>query len=531
MSQKQVSTASAAEIQREIEASCDDSETGNGTLQMASAINDTCSDKPTKKTSTAKSRSSSSSSKTKKDQKKESADKRIDSLEKKMEEQLGSILQIVQTLCKSQGQQETGAVTASQIPVLQDDCPSGVRGPVSEVAGPSGTRRPFISLENDLDREFEIRPHTEVQERPDDMLSLTPGQREKDSLGLMSGSEDDSKSGHSADTIGSCVEHQKSKRFCQYLAEKSVDKTQNVLSCLFGEDAGLKQTSEAGICLDQSQIDILAKSWRCENPEKLSAYKEEYKSVFPVHESSASMLQVPSLDELLEPMLSKKHGNKSVKGWGKSRQLATQPLKAIESVAYQGQIATRYGLISVSFIQQALGTLLNKLQSDNINIDSAIQSVRDIFAMATKALDQVGRSGAFHHIIRRKAAASDTGLNNLKDVQAKVLYLPLTGDGVFGKGLEENLKKRKEQKEQLSDLVPDFDSKTENSRKRKSYDNKNTWANKRQRMDYSNKSSYKPRSYPSYNRYSGDKKSSYEYKGKASKDTGSSFRIPNKTRK
>ena len=61
-------------------------------------------------------------------------------------------------------------------------------------------------------------------------------------------------------------------------------------------------------------IDILAKSWRCENPEKLSAYKEEYKFVFPVHENSAAMLQVPSLDELLEPMLSKKYGNKAVKG-------------------------------------------------------------------------------------------------------------------------------------------------------------------------------------------------------------------------
>ena len=83
-----------------------------------------------------------------------------------------------------------------------------------------------------------------------------------------------------------------------------------------------------------------------------------------------------------------------------------------------------------------MGSLLNKPQSDNSNIDSAIQSVRDIFAMSTKALDQVGRGGAFHHIVRRKAAVSDTGLNNLRDVQAKVLYLPLTGEGVFGKGLE-----------------------------------------------------------------------------------------------
>ena len=139
-----------------------------------------------------------------------------------------------------------------------------------------------------------------------------------------------------------------------------------------------------------------------------------------------------------------------------------------------------------SFIQQALGNLLNKLQSDNFNLDSAIQSVRDIFAMTTKALDHVGRLGAFHHIIRREAAASDTGLNNLRDIQAKVLYLPLTGDGVFGKGLEANLKKRKEQKDQLSDLVPELaDSRTtDNSRKRKSYDNKTSWSNKRQRTDF-----------------------------------------------
>lgn len=121
-------------------------------------------------------------------------------------------------------------------------------------------------------------------------------------------------------------------------------------------------------------------------------------------------------------------------------------------------------------MQQALGSLLNKMQSKDTNIDSAIQSIRDTFAMSTKFLDQVGRSGAFHHIIRRKAAASDSGLNSLKDVQAKVLYLPLTGDGVFGKGLEDSLKKRKEQKEQLSDLIPEYDtSKSDNSNSKRKF--------------------------------------------------------------
>ena len=71
----------------------------------------------------------------------------------------------------------------------------------------------------------------------------------------------------------------------------------------------------------------------------------------------------------------------------------------------------------------------------------------DIFAISTKALDQTGRFGAFHHTIQRKAVASDTGLDNLREVQAKVLYLPLSGKGVFGSRLQENLRKRKERQE------------------------------------------------------------------------------------
>ena len=316
------------------------------------------------------------------------------------------------------------------------------------------------------------------------------------------------------------------------MADKPSDN--NVLSDLFGADSGLKQTSDTGIRLDQSQIDILSNSWRCNDPEKLSAYKDEYKSVFPVHESSMETLKVASLDDLLEPMLCHRHGNKNMKGWGKSRQLISQPLKAIESVAFQGQTAARFGLISVAYIQQALGSLLNKLQADTLNLDSAIQSVRDIFAMSSKALDQVGRTGAFHHIIRRKAAASDTGLNNLKEIQSKVLYLPLTGDGVFGSGMEQCLKKRKEHKEQLTDLAPEYsEPKTDNSRKRKSSDNKN-WSNKRQRTDSSNfKSSFKSgkTSFSSNNRFSGNKKFNSDFKGKSGKDSSSSFRVQNKYRK
>ena len=144
---------------------------------------------------------------------------------------------------------------------------------------------------------------------------------------------------------------------------------------------------------------------------------------------------------------------------GKNRQPASQPLKAIENVATQGQIA-KYEIISTAYIQHALVSM-KKIQFKKV--DSTIRSVGHIFVMSTRALDQVGPAVDVHYIICGKAAATDSGLNNLKEVQAKMFYLPLTEDGVFGKGLEENLKKRKEQKEQLSDLVPDLvDYKPEN---------------------------------------------------------------------
>ena len=53
--------------------------------------------------------------------------------------------------------------------------------------------------------------------------------------------------------------------------------------------------------------------------------------------------------------------------------------------------------------------------------------------MSTKALDQVGPAVDVHYIICGKAAATISGLNNLKEVQAKILYLPLTEDGVLAK--------------------------------------------------------------------------------------------------
>ena len=63
----------------------------------------------------------------------------------------------------------------------------------------------------------------------------------------------------------------------------------------------------------QAQVTILENSWRCQHPDKLSAYREEYRSCFPVHDSAEEFLQGSGHDDLLEPVMRKNHGPKAVK--------------------------------------------------------------------------------------------------------------------------------------------------------------------------------------------------------------------------
>lgn len=68
----------------------------------------------------------------------------------------------------------------------------------------------------------------------------------------------------------------------------------------------------------------------------------------------------------------------------------------MEKLGYQGQVASRMAIVSNCYTQQALGCLLDTLQ-EKVNLDRAIQTVRDIFAMSTKPLDQICRAEAYHH--------------------------------------------------------------------------------------------------------------------------------------
>ncbi|VDI06398.1 Hypothetical predicted protein [Mytilus galloprovincialis] len=228
-------------------------------------------------------------------------------------------------------------------------------------------------------------------------------------------------------TTSNNVESQSNQRLTSNIDNnnnKTVDKQSdnlNLLSKLFKEDIPSESSDNSGgLIIDEAQVRILERSWRTKNPEKLTAYKDEYRSCFPVNDKSKSFLQVPSLDDLLEPMIRTVHGTNSVKSWDKHKQLVTQPLKQIENLAYQGQVASRMGIISVLYMQQTLGTLLERVENENVS-DETCQMVKDLFAISTKSLDQVGRTGAFNHMIRRKAAATESGLNNLKDIQAKLI--------------------------------------------------------------------------------------------------------------
>ena len=178
---------------------------------------------------------------------------------------------------------------------------------------------------------------------------------------------------------------------------------------MFGEDALLKKPiKKSGIVLDKSQIEVLQSSYRCTEPNFLTAFSEENFYLFPVDEESEKLLQVPSLDSLVECCLTKRYGPKAA--FVKGKNLFSQPAKMIEKITYRGQQAARLGLVIHMYVQQSLGNSLQLLNAEDLDRDKASKMVKDIFAMTTKGLDQIGRSGAFDHIAPRAVSMTDTGL-------------------------------------------------------------------------------------------------------------------------
>lgn len=284
----------------------------------------------------------------------------------------------------------------------------------------------------------------------DDLVSLMPGRKERrDLLGDEDSMSVFGRSQRSQSVVNSDSDSDSDCRFQKYS-----QKTSDLLGEIFGEDAKTRtDKSGVGIVLDNSQIAVLKESWRTENPAKLSAYKDSYRSSFPVSQSAEEMLNVPSIDSIVNNLLLKKYGPKAAV---KAQALCSQPLKDLEKIAFQGQHASRMGIVINAYMQQALGKLLAMLNDKQPNIDHAIQCVRDIFAMNTKSLDQVARAGALHHMVRRKSAMADSGLNDSKELRSHIWDLPLTDKGIFGPALEQKLKERQEINKQISDLLPEY---------------------------------------------------------------------------
>lgn len=405
-----------------------------------------------------------------------------------------------------------------------DNSTSGACRPRKDSTDTTGGRSVLMDSENSLDG------FSDQDQDQDDLVSLQPGQRERNAIGLLSDSEDE------VSLVESEHQTTSASRFEKYSNTVQIEEgkengtlTHDMFREMFGDDAQANSSnSKNGLCLDKAQIDTINLSWRCKVPDKISAYKETCKQSFPVSDSTETVLKVPSLDDLSERLLIRKHGRKAA--FGSTQSLFSQPYKSIEKIAFQGQVAARMGIISICYTQQALGSLLNNLKSTSPNLDEAIQNVRDIFAMSTKSLDQMSRTGAFHHLNRRKATIADTGLHEFKDLQKTAVNAPLSGEGIFGPEFEKNLKDRQEKDKQLSDLMPETNKKFSGKRKSSFQSDSSNQKKSRYQEDsykpYHNKSSGFGSGYNSgYRRQSRGNSYSSQYRGNSRNSTVGSFRF------
>ena len=140
--------------------------------------------------------------------------------------------------------------------------------------------------------------------------------------------------------------------------------------------------------------------------------------------------------------------------------------------------------------------------------------------MSTKSLDQMARTGTFHHLVRRKATIADTGLDDFKDLQKAALTSPLSGEGIFGSEFEKKLKDRQEKDKQLSELMPEMNKKFYGKRKTSFQAESSSQKKYRQNEDF-----YKPynksSSYNSGSRRTGKGGGHYfsGYKGNSTKNS------------
>jgi hypothetical protein len=300
----------------------------------------------------------------------------------------------------------------------------------------------------------------------DDESSVFSNGNKKTVLSLLSDSSDS--------------EDENSNRFRNCRLSKE---NRDILFEMFGPDAvpSKSEKSRPGLILDKSQEEILKSVWRCPEPNKMSTFKLESLENFTVSEDFKQLLKVPSLDPIVDSLLKDRYGSKASYKDGHS--LYSSSYKNIEKLAYKGQSASSVALTMIMYMQQGLGKLLTLLTDKDPNIDAAIQSTKDIFAIASHSLDQTARAGAFHHLVRRRATIADTGIDRkIPDIDK--WDLPLTDEGVIGKDFESKLKSKKEISKNIIDLLSDDKDKCKQTKRKPVMEFQSF---KRSRRDYSPK--------------------------------------------
>ncbi|CAC5384325.1 unnamed protein product [Mytilus coruscus] len=228
-----------------------------------------------------------------------------------------------------------------------------------------------------------ILPLISADEQPNhgnlDTLSICVSDNERQNSGFMF-SENASEHSEYASSIDNRslldLEGVKSTERFQSTTDSNQKTRCNVLGEKFGEDAyAYRSKDKTGIILEQNQIDILKGAWRSDTPQKVTCFRDSYRQSFPVDPSCENYFNVPTFDNTVESLLVKRFGPKAA--FGRVPCLFSKELKSFEKIAYQGQLAARMGLITSCYTQQALGILLDNLQSDTPNLDGAVQNVRD----------------------------------------------------------------------------------------------------------------------------------------------------------
>lgn len=215
--------------------------------------------------------------------KKEATDKRFEALENKFNDKLDTMMNFIresiQTLSNNvfTNADESNEAHDDSVPMCRDTGGVATRRPVLRQTNNDDSEgmRPIIPLESDVRIERTVSVPT-----LDDQISLAPSTREvRELLGDDEVSlSDDFERNFLLESDQNQMRIDSNNNRFQNLLNKNTDsnQTKTSLNDIFGNVSSTAE-EKVGLCLDKAQEEILMKSWRSSDPEKLTAYRDEYR--------------------------------------------------------------------------------------------------------------------------------------------------------------------------------------------------------------------------------------------------------------